>query len=772
MSTRSLLALCSLVPSLLLALGCGDETLSPTGAGGGGGQGGQGGGTTASFKVRGSVDQVAVWKAKPGAKLELRDAWGGLVQEGTADAQGSLVFRKVAPADDYEVRLAASEPVDAQKPVKVTSVKTSQPPADFYGSQKLEKGFTYITTRDGTKLSAFITLPGPVEKGPYPTVVDYSGYSPSKPGEPIGEYKFLCGDLPVLCDAPNDPSALIAALMGYATVSVNMRGTGCSGGSYDYFEPLQLLDGYDVIETVAAQSWVTGHRVGMTGISYPGISQLFVARTHPPSLAAITPISVIGNTFSTGRPGGIFNDGFALEWITEVLDKADPYGQGWEKARVDAGDTICEENQLLHSQKVDVVQEAKDNPYYTDDLAAPLDPTAFAHEIDIPVFLSGSFQDEQTGPYFFTLLDQFSSSPLRRFTMYNGVHIDGFAPQVLIEWKAFLDIYVAHAVPVVSKDVRTLAPTIFQNVFKAPLEIPPDRFAKYATWEEAKAAFEAEQPLRVIFENGGTKKVGAPVGTAEKRFDGWPVPGTQAMRLYFQPDGTLGDAKPQAASAASSFQLDPDAGHRGIMGPSGGLWDPLPDYAWKALPAGYDVVFESAPLTKDLVMLGTGSVDLWLRSPVDDADLEVNLMEVRPDGQERFIQSGWLRASMRKLAASATELWPEHTYRQPDEALLTPGAWTEARVGITAFSHVFRSGSKIRLTVDTPGDSRADWQFGLKTFPGEVRYDIAHDAAHPSSVALPVVEGLSIDTPLPACPSLRGQQCRDYLPYTNTPAAP
>ncbi|MEO7328906.1 MAG: CocE/NonD family hydrolase [Minicystis sp.] len=764
MSTRTLLVLSSLLPSLLFALGCGDETLSPVGAGGAGG--------SASFKVRGSVDQIAVWKAKPGAKLELRDGWGGLVKEGTADAQGSLVFRGVTPADDYEVRLAASDPVDAQKPVKVTSVEKSLPAADFYGSQKLEKGFQYLTTRDGTKLSVFITLPGPADKGPYPTVIDYSGYSSSKPGEPIGEYKFLCGDLPVLCDAPNDPSALIAALMGYATVSVNMRGTGCSGGAYDYFEELQLLDGYDVIETVGAQSWVLGHRVAMTGISYPGISQLFVARTHPPSLAAITPISVIGNTFSTGRPGGIFNDGFALEWITEVLDKADPYGQGWEKARVDGGDTICEENQLLHSQKVDVVQEAKDNPYYDDVLAARVDPTAFVHEIDIPVFLAGSFQDEQTGPFFFTLLDQFKSSPLRRFTMYNGVHIDGFAPQVLAEWKNFLDIYVAHAVPVISKDVRTLAPTIFQNVFKAPLDIPPDRFGKYATWEEAKAAFEAEQEVRVIFENGGTKKVGAPVGTAEMHFDSWPAPGTQAMRLFFEPDGSLGEAKPEAASAASSFQLDPDAGHRGILAPGGQLWDPLPDYAWRALPAGYDVVFESTALTKDLVMLGTGSVDLWLRSPVDDADLEVNLIEVRPDGQERYIQSGWLRASLRKLAASATALWPEHTYREKDEALLVPGAWTEARVGIAAFSHVFRSGSKIRVTVDTPGDSRASWQFGLKAFPGAVRYDIGHEATHASSLVLPVLEGATIDTPLPACPSLRGQQCRDYLPYTNMAASP
>ena len=35
-----------------------------------------------------------------------------------------------------------------------------------------------------------------------------------------------------------------------------MRGTGCSGGAFDFFEPLQNLDGYDVIETVARQPWV------------------------------------------------------------------------------------------------------------------------------------------------------------------------------------------------------------------------------------------------------------------------------------------------------------------------------------------------------------------------------------------------------------------------------------------------------------------------------------------------------------------------------------
>ena len=50
----------------------------------------------------------------------------------------------------------------------------------------------------------------------------------------------------------------------------------------------------------------------MVGISYPGITQLFVAQTRPPHLAAITPLSVLDDTYDTLYPGGIFNNGFAL----------------------------------------------------------------------------------------------------------------------------------------------------------------------------------------------------------------------------------------------------------------------------------------------------------------------------------------------------------------------------------------------------------------------------------------------------------------------------
>ena len=68
----------------------------------------------------------------------------------------------------------------------------------------------------------------------------------------------------------------------------------------------------------------------------------------------------------------------------------------------------------------------------------------------------------------------------------------------------------------------------------------------------------------------------------------------------------------------------------------------------RARPLGY----VTEPLTTDTVLAGTGSVDLWVRSSKPDVDLEVTISEVRPDGKETYVQSGWLRASQRALDAA------------------------------------------------------------------------------------------------------------------------
>ena len=115
---------------------------------------------------------------------------------------------------------------------------------------------------------------------------------------------------------------MIARVSGFATVSLQMRGTGCSGGAFDLFGYPSDYDAYDAIEIVSHQAWVAHHKVGMVGISYSGLSQFPSAGTDPPGLAAIAPMSPTDDLFSTGYPGGIYNDGFAASWVHQRIDDA------------------------------------------------------------------------------------------------------------------------------------------------------------------------------------------------------------------------------------------------------------------------------------------------------------------------------------------------------------------------------------------------------------------------------------------------------------------
>ncbi len=230
-----------------------------------------------------------------------------------------------------------------------------------------------------------------------------------------------------------------------------MRGTGCSGGSFNYFEPLQGLDGYDVIETVARQPWVLGHRVGMLGISYGGISQLFVGATDPPHLAAITPLSVIDNTATTLYPGGLLNAGFALNWTEERVHDALPAsrtgGQPWAFKRIQQGDQTCKANQVLHGESPNQIAMVRANHYYVPSVANPLAPVTFVHKIHVPVYLACQFTDEQTGGHCADLAQHFTGTSRKWFTFTNGAHIDSLDPQTFNRWYDFLELYVAHRRP-------------------------------------------------------------------------------------------------------------------------------------------------------------------------------------------------------------------------------------------------------------------------------------------------------------------------------------
>lgn len=694
--------------------------------------------------------QLLVSDAEPGITVELLDTEGATVATTVVEGDGTGFFRDLpsGPLVPTVVRDSVAVAIGA-----TIELPDASPPAQsFYEAQNLATGYSYLETRDGTTLSVFVTLPGAPSNGPYPTLVEYSGYSPSNPG----------------LDEPT--RALIPAL-GYALVQVNVRGTGCSGGSFDAFEPIQNLDGYDVIEIVAAQDWSA--KVGMWGISYPAIMQLHVAATRPPSLAAIAPLSPLDRIESVLYPGGVFNEGFGEEWTLRVGDRAQAFGQGWTRTRSDAGDTVCEANQSLRRFNPDFVSllaENSDRSSLWDSRSA--EPTASL--IDVPVFIAGAWQDEQTGGRFPALLDDLASAPILRANLYNGLHTDPLGPDVLPRIVEFYDFYVAERRPGIDALTRFGTEIALGAVFGGAVQLGPNRF-NGQSFAASLETYEAEPPIRVLFEVGAGRPA-LPQASWEASFNAWPLTEAEPRRWFFtdgggntggsntggsNTDGGIAISAP-IATGSSSFITDPLEGARITAPDLEALWSNRPGWQWIPSNEANRLTYTSEPLDATLTVVGPASVDLWLAATSvdipDDVAVEASISEIAPDGTETLVQVGWLDLSRRALDDQSTRLRPIPTLTAADRSPLAQGEPVEARVEILPFAHVFRVGSQIRVTIDAPGGNSARWQFTASDRATEFEVFSGGDFA--SSVVLAIVPGLDPPAERPGCGSLRGQPCR------------
>jgi predicted acyl esterase len=733
------------------------------------------GAAEASFSAHGSAKQVYVTGLGPGAQMSLLDRTGRTIATKRANAQGGLLFRNVRAGTGYRVRLS---PGGAQsRPLTVLSTRSAPPDKAIYNQAIPTSGYGYLTTRDGTKLAINVHLPQDVTNalptgsplpqvpvgGPYPTLIEYSGYGYANPA------------------GPTNGIAILANLMGFAVVDVNMRGTGCSGGAFDFFEPLQNLDGYDVIETVARQPWVMHHKVGMMGISYGGISQLFTAQTHPPSLAAISPLSVIDATQTTLYPGGVLNTGFAVAWAKERAKEAKPAspkgGQSWAYKRIQEGDQTCKSNQDLHGEAAHLLAKIRANSHYNPTVADPLSPITFVNKIKVPTYMACQWTDEQTGGHCPTLAKRFTGTKRKWFTFTNGTHVDSLDPETFNRWYDFLQLYVARQAPITnSAAYRAGCPVIYEAAMGVSgVTCPPDPIQQQPTYDGALAAFEQLDPIRILFDNGAGGSPGAPNPGFEQSFPKFPIPGTTARSWYLSAGGKLGDKRPAAAGAHKftwNAHARPLTNFTGDTG-SGGLWTAMPDYKWVQNPAGSAVSYLTSPLSADTTVIGAGAVRIWVRSSRPNVDLQATISEVRPDGKETFVQGGWLRGNERKLdAKKSTPLEPVLSLRARDVSPLPPNRFVKATIPLYYEGHAYRAGSRIRVTITAPNGDQPIWSFGQTQPKGKATVSIAYSKTRPSSLTLPVVAAANVPTGLPPCPGLRGEPCRDYQPFVNGNATP
>jgi predicted acyl esterase len=745
----------------------------------------------ADFWISPGVESVTVLDAEPSAPLTLYDEEGTPLVTLIADGLGQAHFAYV-PA---EYRVLDPSNLDGQSLTDGTVVlpgagyviqdDTTDPPnwsgtfsvlalddvpaANFYEQQTLygvpyspltgyeweqSSGYQYIEMRDGVLLSAMVRFPDSLiyGEGPHPTVVTYSGYAPSRPDR-------------------IDSGALIANALGYATVSVNMRGSGCSGGVFDVFNRAQHADGYDIIETVARQDWALHGQAGMVGLSYPGISQLYVASTRPPSLAAIVPLSTIADAWEMQWPGGIYNAGFTRQWVEQREQDSEQGGSSWVTERIADGDSQCEENLKLSAHSVDFepfFRGLSMRPGTADDR----DLNLLIEQIEAPVYYGGSFQDEQTGAQFGSMLDRFHNVAALKVQLSNGRHPDGYSPASVYRWFEFLEFYLAERIPELNSLVRSLGSSQFGSSFGLDeVTFEDDRFTDFESYDAALEAYEQEPTVRVLFESGAApdQPVGTPVARFEASYPSWPVDSAPSRKWFVGPEGQLLDSAPEP-EGADSWRFDPEAGTSTFFGPAGyQLLAPLWDIDWTRFGPGDVASYVTQPFGESTVIAGPAIAELWVRSPVDDVMVQVTLTEVRPDDTEVLVQTGWLRLGHR-AATEGEGLRLVRSYSEDEFDPVPVDEWVMAQVAIPSVAHAVRAGSSLRMSVSSPGRNHGTWEFETPDYEQVPSFSLGYGGLRASSLTMSTLPGIEIAEGLPPCPSLRGQPCRAYLPSPNVTA--
>ncbi len=170
-------------------------------------------------------------------------------------------------------------------------------------------------------------------------------------------------------------------------------------------------------------------------------------------------------------------------------------------------------------------------------------------------------------------------------------------------------------------------------------------------------------------------------------------------------------------------------------------------------------------------MAGSGHVELFLRPGSAVTAVQATITEIRPDGLEQRVQSGWHRPiHAAEDRDQSDDLHVDYTFAEEDSSPLAVGEWTSFRLPIYPFAHVFRPGSRIRVAISSPGRDHPFWCFDNPATEG-VAHGIGRGGDHPSALVLPVwPTTLDYDEDHPHPDALRGQPTRPAEPIRNAAA--
>lgn len=615
----------------------------------------------------------------------------------------------------------------------------------------------YFTSSNGEEIALSVVLPEGYEEGKqYPTILEMAGYengSASADGRTMsGQTKdFLCAQSPDPDQCPEEePPLADDSFHGtsafryhgdYVVVHASLQGTGCSSGEFSLYNRDHARAGAELIDDwIPEQEWSNG-KVGLLGHSYSGATATLIASHQPEHLVAMTVSGLVDDNYrGITFPGGVLNSLFPPLWylgIRNAYHVVGGSGQGIVRNADNSNGQRCAANSASHTVDVDndpivngVMAQGRDGEYWR-----RVSLITYIDRINVPIHITGTFNDEQTGARGFAhLWERVRPGLPKRLLQMNGNHdTNVVAREAWADRKAWMDHWMRGVSPdpswgMTRPDGRSIKPASIRTLF----EVHPD-----------------EEEL---------------VSNGHHDATTWPLNGTR-WSTYLMCSGKTLTTESRACDEGSDTYLSGSKRQSWLYQAGSDAGPPLTS------EDGPDQVSLRGPVVRKgdaWAMAGPIIADLRLSVAGNESDLFVQVAdEDTTTGETLFLTRGWLKASHRAIDAELSDYTnvdptrrgfmyrPYRHHAEPEP--VPPNEPIDYRIEVWPTAHVFRPGHRLVVIVTAPPAVDSNYSFATQTNQPASVNTLHYDPSHPSSITVPVLPAKSI-----AGLGSTGPGCGDY----------
>jgi putative CocE/NonD family hydrolase len=495
---------------------------------------------------------------------------------------------------------------------------------------------------------------------------------------------------------------------GYAVLTVDVRGTGSSGGVWDAVGPKEQADGSEIVEWARTRPWSNG-KIGLFGPSYMGINQIFTAAQQPKGLKAIFPIIPAGDVYrDIVLTGGEPNVSFIPFWMgligvaaltpdSALAGEPADVLQGIEALASHASGLATFDLPAI-SQVVTGGQAAYDGDFWS-----TRSPIEAIDKVKVPAFFVGGLRDifQRGTPLLYERLKRREQSHL---LMGPWSHIQAAGGRGLPD----------DGVPKPTQ----IALRWFDHWLMGK-NTHPERIPDVTQYVYGRDHYKTQPD--------------------------WPDPRLKPSRLFLRGGEGLGPEAPDGREPPQSFLQFPLAG---TCTPSTGQWtvgllDPIPCQDDNRLNEKFEVTYTTPPLKRPLELSGPILANIWVTTTTRDAVITARITDVQPGGRSQQLTMGWLAGSFREVDKTRSRyadgdlIQPWHPFTKGSSKFLEPGEPTRLPIEVFPTRATIMPGHRLRVSIG-PGDfphQLPTLPLGVDSLAGRIK--VLTDPRHESFVELP-----------------------------------